>query len=124
MKQGLHRAALHLALIAMLVRAFLPTGWMPAHEGHPGSFLSICTMDGFVHISSQHPTGKPAPHEPSHSQEECPFAAAAHLAFTPDAPQLVLPALHAFVAAIDRTYAATVSARFSPQSPRAPPLSA
>jgi hypothetical protein len=42
----------------------------------------------------------------------------------PDLPQLTLPAFHTFVAATDRRYAATVAARFSPGSPRAPPLNA
>ncbi len=43
------------------------------------------------------------------------------LASVPDMPQLTLPTFHAFAAATDRVYATTVAARFTPQSPRAPP---
>jgi hypothetical protein len=66
--------------------------------------------------------GHPAGHSDGQAaHEECPFAAAAQMAATPDAPQLALPAFHAFAASIDRAYASAVAARFTPQSPRAPP---
>lgn len=105
----------HLALIAMFLRAMMPDGWMPDTNG----FLTICSVD--VSLGIVHHDGDPAAPDNHSSHQECPFAAAPQLASTPDAPQLVLPAFHAFAAATDRSYAATVSARFLPGAPRAPP---
>lgn len=109
--QGIFRIARHLAIIALIVRALLPMGWMPAAHG-----LTICSMDMSAHQPVQ--DGNKDSHS---SHEECPFAAAPHLASVPDAPQLILPVFHAFAATTDRSYAATVAAHFTPQSPRAPP---
>jgi hypothetical protein len=112
--QGIFRFARHVAFIALVVRALLPAGWMPDAHG-----LTICSVDA--------PT-QPADHGKAPAQDAhhdiCPFAAAPHLASTPDLPQLALPAFHAFTAFTDRSHAAAVLARFTPQSPRAPPLNA
>jgi hypothetical protein len=112
--QGIFRFARHLAIIALIARALLPAGWMPAAQG-----LTICSMD----IGSHQPA-KDGDKNGQTAHEECPFAAAPHLASAPDMPALTLPAFHAFAAATDRVYATIVAARFTPQSPRAPPLSA
>ena len=109
--QGIFRVVRHLAIIALIARALLPMGWMPAAHG-----LTICSMEMSAHQPAQ--DGSKDSHS---SHEECPFAAAPHLASVPDAPQLILPAFHAFAAATGRSYAATVAAHFAPQSPRAPP---
>ena len=113
--QGIFRIARHLAIIALIARALLPAGWMPAADG-----LTICSMDMPTNSSGHHGDHDKAPDQDSH-HDICPFAAAPHLAATPDLPQLALPAFHAFAAATDGAYAASVSARFTPQSPRAPP---
>ena len=114
--QGFLHAARHLAIIALLLRAMMPAGWMP--DAQAG--LVICSLGtlGTVH----HDGDQKAPAQTAH--EECAFAAAAPLAAAPDTPLLTLPAFHAFAAAIDRGMAATIAARFTPQSPRAPPLNA
>ncbi len=111
---GFFRTVRHLALIAIIVRALLPAGWMP--DAQAG--LTICSL-GVIHHDG-------APDKDSgHAQhDECPFAAAPHLAAVPEVPQLTLPAFHAFAAATDRAYASVLAARFTPQSPRAPPLNA
>jgi hypothetical protein len=116
--QGILPVIRHLALAALILRALLPAGWMP--DAQAGLVICSVTTLGTIHHD-----GAPG-HSPGHSdgktsQEECPFAAAPHLASAPDAPKLVLPAFRAFAAATDRAYAAAVSARFTPQSPRAPP---
>ena len=113
--QELSRALRHLAIIALLVRAMVPAGWMP--EAHAG--LIICSAGT---LGAIHHDGDQKPAQPGH--EECAFAAAPHLAMAPDAPAFTLPAFHAFAAALDRGLAGTIAARFSPQSPRAPPLNA
>jgi hypothetical protein len=109
--QGIFRIARHVAIVAMIARALLPMGWMPAAHG-----LTICSVD-----VGTHQPAKDGNKDSQSSHEECPFAAAPHLAATPDVPQLTLPTFHAFAAATDRVYAMTVAARFTPQSPRAPP---
>ena len=103
----------HLALAALILRALLPAGWMP--DAQSGLVICAATL-GVIHHDAApgHSNGKTA-------QEECPFAAASQLAAAPEGPHLALPAVHAFVAANDRITAATIAARFTPQSPRAPP---
>jgi hypothetical protein len=111
--QGIFQAVRHIALIALFLRAMVPGGWMPDAHG-----LTVCSATlGVIHHD-----GGPATPSPDGHHEECPFAAAPHLASAPDVPQLTLPAFHAFAAAADRSYAAAIVARFAPQSPRAPPL--
>ena len=107
--QRLFLFARHVAFIALVVRAMMPAGWMPAAQGHD-------------HLHGRGPpaTTQKAPAEKSTHHDICPFSAAPHLASVPDAPQLTLPAFHAFAAAIDRDYAATVAARFSARHRRAP----
>jgi hypothetical protein len=115
--KGALKAIRHLALIALFVRAMMPAGWMP--DAHTG--LAICSLDAFAHLGVVHHDDAPTTGDKA-SHEECPFAAAPHLASTPDVPSLIAPIAHAFAAATDRAYAATIVARFAPQSPRAPPL--
>jgi hypothetical protein len=112
--QGIFRIARQLALVALMLRALMPSGWMPDANGG----LMICS----VTLGTIHHDG--APEKQKADQQECPFAAASQLAAAPDTPQIALPAFHAFVALTDRAYAAAVAARFTPQSPRAPPLNA
>ena len=111
--QGIFRFARHAAFIALVARALLPMGWMPAAQG-----LTICSVDAPVHKAPDTDKNGRASHD------ECPFAAAPHLASVPDAPSLTAPSFHAFAAATDASYAATLAARFTPQAPRAPPLNA
>lgn len=115
--QMFFQAIRHVALIAMFMRAMMPAGWMPDAQG----VLALCSANatlGVVH----HDGGPATPSQDGHSShEECPFAATPQLAFTPDAPQLAPPAIHAFAAEIDSAHAGTVRARFTPGSPRAPP---
>jgi hypothetical protein len=108
--QGIFRFARHVAFIALVARALLPMGWMPAAQG-----LTICSVDAPVHKAPG--SGK----DGQVSHDECPFAAAPHLASAPDAPSLTAPSFHAFAAAMDASYAATIAARFAPYTPRGPP---
>jgi len=111
--QAIFRFARHVAFIALVARALLPAGWMPAAQG-----MTICSVE----TSSQ--KDRKAPAEKTSHHDICPFAAAPHLASVPELPQLALPAFHSFAAAADKSYAATLAARFSPAAPRAPPLNA
>jgi hypothetical protein len=139
--QGIFHFARRLAFAALVVRALVPTGWMPDAAG-----LVMCSVDmPMQHENASIPMdhdamsmamdhddmmmdraktdashGKNEPAQYSH-HDICPFAAAPHLASIPELPQLTLPALHTFAAATDQLYALAIGARFAPQSPRAPP---
>jgi|SRR3954467_6711670 hypothetical protein len=112
--RGFFQAARHLAIIALLMRAMLPAGWMP--DSHDGFVVCSAGTLGVIH----HDGGEQR-HPAQTAHEECAFAAAASLAAAPDGPLFTLPGFHAFAAAIDRSLAATIAARFTPQSPRGPP---
>ena len=113
--QGIFRFARHVAFVALVVRALVPTGWMP--DAQAG--VIICSVDA----KAQH-EGQKSPAQDAGHHDICPFSATPQLSSTPDAPLLTQPALHAVIAATDSHYAATILARVSPQSPRAPPLNA
>ncbi|HET7086290.1 MAG TPA: hypothetical protein VFI23_16050 [Rhizomicrobium sp.] len=140
--QGIFHFARCLAFVALVVRALVPIGWMPDanglmmcladtpmhHDGmamnHDGMDMAMddaaMTMDDAMDQSGA-PHDAPAQHN---HHDVCPFCATPHFASMPDLPQLALPAAHAFAAETDRLYAHVISARFTPQSPRGPPLKA
>ena len=116
---------LQLALVAMVLRALIPAGWMPAAGGQ-GTGLVICTGQGLVTIQLG-PDGKPLPAQPgdqdqSHHHDVCPFAAAGHLAPPALTAGLSLPL--AVVAGAAPPVPQGIGrnlARHSLASPRAPP---
>ncbi len=125
MTQRLRHAAFHLALAAMLLRALLPAGWMPNPVGGQDSLFVICTLDGPVQSSGDRQPGRHAPDDGQHSHDECPFAAAPHVAAPAMVAALAPPSYADRI--FDPTGPAASAVRFSaypPQSPRAPPLSA
>ena len=115
--QGILHGLKHLALVALILRAMLPAGWMPIAAE---ATFTICSVNA---LHQQQPDNK-APGEPSQLEKPCAFFGIPQLAATPDAPALRLPAFHAFVASTDRAYAVRFAGHYQPQSPRAPPLNA
>ena len=113
-------AAVHLALLAMLLRAVLPAGWMPAAvtQADASPFV-ICTMDGPLHS---------APSKPSHDHDRasapCVFAASIHAATPAAEPVALTPAT---IATPIRFAPARVfpiaRINFRPNAARAPPSS-
>ena len=88
-------ALLHLALAAMILRAFLPAGWMPNVQENGQTALVICTMDGPVEMT----TGKTLPgKDDPRAHESCPFAAAAQPVAVNDFAILAAPLLSASAA--------------------------
>jgi hypothetical protein len=77
-----------LALSAMLLRAFLPAGWMPNPAGAADVPLIICSIDGAHHVLPAHSPQKGQQDEHGFA---CPFAAAAHLAPPQIAPAIAAP---------------------------------
>jgi hypothetical protein len=88
--QGFRRAAVHLALIALILRGFLPAGWMPNPQGFGQTAFVICTMDGPVTATD----GKALPgKDDPRAHETCPFAHAAQPAHLNDFAALAAPQL-------------------------------
>lgn len=87
MPHSLRISAWYLALVAILLRAALPDGWMPVADAAGGTSIVICTGHGPlaapIHSRKQAPL-------PGRSSDVCPFAAAAH--FSPPALFALLPA--------------------------------
>jgi hypothetical protein len=125
-------AAVQLALAAMMLRALLPMGWMPNPDGFAQSPLVICLMDMPSGMDMSHAMDMSKPmdmgmqgHGHDHGQqnnEQCPFAAAPHVAAPFTIAELAPPSEQAHFAEkpTSRTLA-TLALDYHPQSPRAPP---
>ena len=142
------KAAVTLAIVAMVLKGLLPTGWMPNPQGFGETALILCDMDGpmsaadmakmmpgMSHMDMSHMDmsgmdmsgmdmsgdGKQTP-VTGHGHEECPFAAATHAGSAHTVVAFALPELaveHAHRPVPERS--AVRFARYQPQSPRAPP---
>jgi hypothetical protein len=123
MSRTLRLAGVQIALVAMLLRALLPVGWMPGSADNSSSPFVICTVNGPVHAAHLPDAGKHQPgHDDSRQNDVCPFAASIHLA-TPAAEAAVASATQVASSAPDQIVAQRIHdiARYALQSPRAPP---
>ena len=104
----------------MILRGFLPAGWMPNLQGESPTALVVCTMEGAV----MEEAGKPVPSKNDpRAHETCPFAGAVPLA-PPSNEFAVLAAPELSESAAPRTLAAGFNAQAPPYSQpasRAPP---
>ena len=118
-------ALLHLALIAMILRGFLPVGWMPAPAGDSHAALVLCTMDGAVQQTDSQGQHHQTPDDPQRGHDQCPFAAAPHLAPPANLAVFVLPTGFAdFAHPPQAPPALSALASYQPHAPRAPPPNA
>ncbi len=121
MPRTLRLAGVQIALVAVLLRALLPVGWMP--DAAAGSPFTICTVNGPVHATHL-PDGQPDKHgqDDGRQNDVCPFAASVHLA-TPTAVATVASFTQIVLFAPDHSPARWVhdTAHYALQSPRAPP---
>jgi hypothetical protein len=134
------RAAVLVAILAMMVRGLIPAGWMPNPDGMGRTAFILCDMDDLgltaadlSHTSMAHMAGMDMSHmdmskggahkhaDDGH-QQPCPFSAAPHVA-TPSAPAMLsLPSLAVqFAHPLRQPRLAAGVASYTPQSPRAPP---
>jgi len=121
MSRTLKLAGVHIALVAMLLRAILPAGWMPDSASASGAAFVICTVNGPLRAAQD--AGKHRPGQDDRRQNDvCPFAASVHLA-TPTVTAVIAPSTQVSSLAPGHAPARTVynAARYSSQSPRAPP---
>jgi hypothetical protein len=111
-------------LTAFMLRALIPTGWMPqASTTGDGFTLVICTVAGLQEVtlgSDGHPTGNSDQANAGH--DPCPFAAVAK--FTPPAltPLLILPTDYGAVAPLLDTTEAPAATHLRLAESRAPPV--
>jgi hypothetical protein len=111
--------ALSLALCAMVLRALLPDGWMPAaNAAESGTPFVICSVDGTHHDGKAPADSQQRTHAP------CAFAAAAPLS----PPSLAAVITRAFgdvtvVAHNVHTAPLIAAPAYRPNAARAPPVS-
>ena len=86
-----HSAALF-ALVAILLRAVIPAGWMP--DSGAGAPRAFCTADGLVLLHTTDTDPAPSPDE--HASLLCPFAVSAGGAA---APAIAVPTANVFAPA-------------------------
>ena len=119
--RGLRHAFIHLALLALILRGFMPTGWMPNTQTPGESMFVVCTMDGPVQAWD----GKALPgKDDPRAHETCPFAAAAATGLAPLVDFVAIAAPQLSETAAPRTLTAAPAARAPPYaqaSSRAPP---
>ena len=111
-------------LAAFMLRALIPTGWMPLASDTDGMTLVICTVAGLQEITLG-PDGHPQPSDESSQasgHDPCPFAAA--VKFTPPALAAILipPANTAGVAPVAHEPAPPSATHLRLAESRAPPV--
>lgn len=137
MSRHCQKTAMALAILAMVFRGLLPSGWMPNPQGFGDTALILCDMDGTMSATEMaampgmdmssmdmSADGKQGPVS-SHAHEECPFAAATHAGAATAALAIILPELavdHAHRPVPERSLA--IQAHYQPHAPRAPPIAA
>jgi hypothetical protein len=135
MKTRFHHAAVAFALAAMVLRALLPMGWMPNPDGFAQSPLVICLMDMPSGMDMSHAMdmsksmdmdmqGHGQDHGQQQNNEQCPFAAAPHIAASVAIAELAPPSeLVRFAEKPASLALPALAVDYHPQSPRAPPTS-
>ena len=117
---GFRRAAVHLALIALLLRGFLPAGWMPAAQGDAP--LVMCSVISDSIIAGHDDSALPGKDDPR-AHENCAFAAAPGIA-PRDNMIFYTPVLQdGDLDDYDTTPVRLHPQPHPPQTPRAPPQS-
>ena len=123
MTRAVRIAAAYVAFFAMLAHGLMPTGWMPG--GSAGTPITICTMDGFVHVTlDEHGNPIKQKQQPADQRghDVCPFGASVHFAAPLTVATVPVPTSWAYFSSTEtpsRTHIAR--ALYSSQSPRAPP---
>ena len=120
MKRTIRFIALWLALVSLLPRALIPAGWMPDPAPSGGALVTLCTVNGPVHMRLA-PDEQPVKPRHEHS-DVCPFAAAPHFAVAPSsfvqASLMIAPVRRVVIV---RSSPSGIGDWHSPQAPRAPP---
>ena len=121
MPRTLRLGGVQIALVAMILRALLPVGWMPGSADN--SAFVICTVNGPLQAAHLPDTGRHQPGQDDGRQNDvCPFAASVHFA-TPTAVASVAPSTQvaSFTSVLSPASAVRAAIRYARPSPRAPP---
>ncbi len=136
MRYPFRRVAVTFALAAMALRALLPMGWMPNSQGFAQSPLMICLMDlpggmamskamDMSHMDMSKPmdmSGHGHDGQGQQNNEQCPFAAAPHVASPIAIAEIAPPStLSHFIVHEVADHSIIGAGHYQPQSPRAPP---
>lgn len=132
------KAAITLAILAMVLRGLLPAGWMPNPDGMSQTALIICDMDdpaGMAPMAMSHMSqmdmsgmdmsakGTTHKHADDGHPQPCPFAAAPHVATSSAVAEMPLPMLAAAIAhPAHHDKDRDALSHYAPQSPRGPPI--
>jgi hypothetical protein len=123
MRGVLKSAALTIAVLAMMLRAALPDGWMPSAQASAPLMLCPGMNDMSAMAGMDHRNPAPAPpHDQDHGGMVCAFSAIAHFA-APTDPTAVLAqaAVWTFVSFVATHDAPLRAVIWQPNAARAPP---
>lgn len=126
MTRAVRITAAIIAFFAMLAHGLMPVGWMPG--GSAGTPITICTMDGFVHVTldkNGYPVKQKQQPADQRGHDVCPFGASVHFAAPLTVATVSVPTDWAYFSSTEtRLRVHHARALYSPQSPRAPPTRA
>jgi hypothetical protein len=120
---ALSRLASALMLMALIVRAALPQGWMPAGDSASasGASFTICTVTGPLQLKLDQ-EGNPVPDSPDGTAHQpCAFAALASLSAPADSQAISPPQLHESAYRPPASQLAPEKPSHGPSGARAPP---
>jgi len=121
MPYSLRISAWFLALVAIMLRAALPVGWMPFADASGRTSLVICTGQGPLA-----PTGHSRQQTslPGNASDICPFAAVGHLSSPGSFALVSIPLRTAWKTAIATRGQTALQAQqsYNSHAPRAPPV--
>lgn len=121
----LKQIGVHIALVAMLLRALVPAGWMPDTSGLHRAPLMLCDGSGpmsAMEMGTNGPANKKQDQGDTRSSDTCPYFAASHSATTPAPLADILPAArYESAAAIPIISHFAQAQRYEPHAARAPP---
>ncbi|HEY8949888.1 MAG TPA: DUF2946 family protein [Rhizomicrobium sp.] len=123
MTRSVRIAAAYIAFFAMLAHGLMPTGWMPG--GSAGTPITICTMDGFVHVTLDahgNPVKQKQQPADQRGHDVCPFGASVHFAAPLSVATVSVPTAWAYFRNTEEhARIHHMRAHYAPQSPRGPP---
>jgi len=116
----IRHAGLWLALVAFMLKAAIPAGYMLAQEG-PATVV-LCTVNGAVTVTLDQPAGDHDPDAPAAKSEHCAFAGLAAAALAAPEASIAAPLTQAvYAAATPRAAHAAISQTGPPLPARGPP---